>query len=80
MGRPHLFDSFGQIAADRKLSALVSDGLHEAAQRLAHIDGLTEGAWLRKLAEREVMRRIVELPEITLRNGMYVRVHKVTRK
>lgn len=80
MGRPHMADAFGQIAPDRKLSAHVSDELLNLVQRLAHIEGLTESAWLRRLAEREVIANIVNLPEITLRNGMYVRVHKVTRK
>ena len=80
MGRPHLCDTFGPIMPDRKLGAAVSDRLHASVQRLARIDGLTEAAWIRRLCEREVMARIVQLPELTKRNGMYALVHKVPRK
>lgn len=80
MGRPHLSDSFGQIQPDRKLSATVSDDLHAAAQRLANLEGLSDSAWLRGLAEREVMKNIVRLSGATKKSAMYALVHKVPRK
>ena len=80
MGRPRLADTFGPILPDKRLAAAVSDRLHAAVQRLARIDGLTEAAWIRRVCEREVISRIVQLPELTKRNGMCALVHKVERK
>lgn len=65
---------------DRKIGAAVSDRLHANVRRLAHIDGLTEAAWIRRVIEREVMACIVRYPEPIKRAGMYALVHKVERK
>lgn len=80
MGRPHLRDEFGPIMPDRKIGAAVSDRLHANVQRLAHIDGLTEAAWIRRVVEREVMACIVNHPEPIKSAGMFALVHKVERK
>ena len=61
------------------MAVSMSDGLYSAASRLANLEGLTDGSWLRGLVEREVMQNSVRLSDLPLRNGNVI-VHNVKRK
>lgn len=79
IGRPHLFDIYGPIRQDKRMASSMSDGLFARAQRLANLEGLTDGSWLRGLVEREVMQNSVRLSDVGLRNGNVI-VYNVKRK
>lgn len=79
IGRPHLFDIYGPIRQDKRMAVAMSDGLFAHAQRLANLEGLTDGSWLRGLVEREVMNNTVRLSDISLRTVKQI-VHQVERK
>ena len=79
IGRPHLFDILGPIRQDKRMAVAMSDGLFDHAQRLANMEGLTDGSWLRGLVEREVMQNSVRLSDVGLRNGNVI-VYNVKRK
>jgi hypothetical protein len=79
IGRPHLFDIYGPIRQDKRMAVALSDGLFDRAQRLANLEGLTDGTWLRGLVEREVMKNSVRLSDVRLRTVKAI-VHDVKRK
>ena len=80
--RPPISDVFGRIDSTCKISAELSQGLHEQAMRLANFRKLSDAAFIRQLIEREVMTANLPKPDACLRieNGLTQIVHQVGRR
>lgn len=82
LGRPKILDAFGPVSSLARVTVHLSEGLKDRLMKVANRKGLSDGALVRQLVEREVMERIMAKSGQYLRslNGLTQIVHKVNRK